>query len=429
MKSTVVKYLLSTKSIVDISDRNVPVEVRNFIKILNGKFLFPLFNFSGKLVGFFITGDKIDGSSLSLSEIRSLCFLFDYITLIFENIFLYREMEKQKSFQENILQNIPAGVIGINREGTIFILNSYAEKILGVAEENLKGKKIEKLGSQIADYLRRTIKFEKNFEREEFNFVPNKKIISLSTNCLKNEKKEVIGAVAIFQDLTFIKEMKEKENEVEKSKYWTFLASRLSHELKNPLVAINTFVQLLPEKYDEEEFRTRFSKVVIKEVAKLNEVVRKINELADRIELNYRNVNILSFLKEIAECSFKGNLKINGDNVCVKIDQEKFKEAINYLFELIKEDTSEGGEVKIEVRKEDKRVEITIIENGKKINFEKEEEIMKSFNSHIKSTYSIGVMLTKKIIEAHNGILKVDIIPEGKIFRINLFNENTDKNE
>jgi len=156
MKSTVVRYLLSTKSIVDISDRNVPVEVRNFIEILNGKFLFPLFDFSGKLVGFFITGDKIDGSSLSSSEIRSLCFLFDYITPIFENIFLYREMEKQKSFQENILQNIPAGVIGIDREGVIFILNSYAEKILGVAEENLKGKKIEKLGSQIADYLRRT---------------------------------------------------------------------------------------------------------------------------------------------------------------------------------------------------------------------------------------------------------------------------------
>jgi len=239
----------------------------------------------------------------------------------------------------------------------------------------------------------------------------------------------VIGAVAIFQDLTFIKEMKEKENEVEKSKYWTSLASRLSHELKNPLVAINTFVQLLPEKYDEEEFRTKFSKVVIEEVARLNEVVRKINELADRMELNYKDVNILRFLKEIAAVSFKGDLKINGDDVYVKIDPEKFEEAINYLFELIKEDTGEGGKVEIDVRKEKERVKISIIENGKKINFGGKEEILESFNSYIKSTYSIGIMLTKKIIEAHKGILKVDIIPEGKVFRINLFNENTDKNE
>ena len=429
MKSGVVKYLLSTKSIVDISERNVPVEVRNFVKILNGKLLFPLFDFSGKLFGFFVAGDKVDGSSLSPSEIRSLYFLFDYITPIFENIFFYNEMEEQKSFQESILQNIPAGVIGINRAGAIFILNSYAEKILGVEEKNLKGEKIEKLSSQMADYLRRTLELGKNFEREEFNFIPNKKTIGLSTNCLKNEKGEVIGAVAIFQDLTFIKEMKEKEKEMERSKYWASLASRLSHELKNPLVAINTFVQLLPEKYDEEEFRTKFSKVVIKEVARLNEVVRKINALADRMELNYKNVNILKFLKEITAVSFKGDLKISGDDVYVKIDPDKFKEAINYLFELIKEDTEEGGKVEIDVRKEKSGVKISIIENGKKINFGKKEEIFSPFNSYLKSTYSIGIMLTKKIIEAHKGILKVDVIPEGKVFRINLFNENADKNE
>ncbi len=428
MKSPVVRYLLSTKSIVNISDGNVPVEVRNFIEILNGKFLFPLFNFSGELFGFFITGNKVDGSSLSSSEIRSLCFLFDYITPVFENIFFYNEMEKQKSFQESIFQNIPAGVIGIDREGAIFILNSYAEKILGVKGSNLKGEKIEKLGSQMANYLRKTLELGKNFKREEFNFIPNKKIIGLSTNCLKNDKGEVKGAVAIFQDLTFIKEMKEKEKEMERSKYWASLASRLSHELKNPLVAINTFVQLLPEKYDEEEFRTKFSKVVIKEVARLNEVVRKINELADRMELNYKNVNILKFLKEIAEVSFKRDLKINGDDVYVKIDPDKFEEAINYLFELIKEDIDEGGKVEINVEKEEKGVNISIIENGKKINFG-EEEIFSPFNSYIKSTYSIGIMLTKKIIEAHKGILKVDVIPEGKVFRIKLFNENIDKNE
>lgn len=422
-ESSVIKYLFSKNNIVKVSSGGeIPFEVKNFIKVLNGDLLFPLKDFSGKLIGFFITGDKIDGEKLSSSEIHNLIFLFDYLTPIFENIFLYKEIEKQRNFQEKILQNIPAGVIGINREGRIFILNSYAEKILGVEFKNLKGEKIEKIGSRMADYLRRTLELEQTFEREEFNYISNKKTIGLSTSCIKDKNGEIIGAVAIFQDLTFIKEMKEKEREIEKSKYWASMASRLSHEMKNPLVAINTFVQLLPEKYSEEEFRNKFSKLVVDEVARLNGVVRKITELADRMELNYSDVNIVDLLKNSTKIFDNAEIKIKNDKIYAKIDPERFKEAIDYLFEFIKEDIGDKGKIEIEVEKIGDKSEILIVENGEKFNFSKEEEMFVPSSSHLNGAYSIGVMLAKKIIEAHNGFLKIEVTPREKIFKISLLN-------
>jgi len=59
------------------------------------------------------------------------------------------------------------------------------------------------------------------------------------------------------------------KDEIEYSPYWEYLSARVAQEIKNPLVAINTFAQLLPRKYDSEDFRGQFSEVMQKEVCLL----------------------------------------------------------------------------------------------------------------------------------------------------------------
>ncbi len=66
----------------------------------------------------------------------------------------------------------------------------------------------------------------------------------------------------------------------EKESWFDVTIPTLAHEMKNPLVAISTFAHLLPEKYDDAEFRGEFSRLVNQDVRRINEVLENLLEFA-----------------------------------------------------------------------------------------------------------------------------------------------------
>ena len=62
---------------------------------------------------------------------------------------------------------------------------------------------------------------------------------------------------------------------------WRRLARSLSHEIRNPLVSIRTFTELLPEHYGDETFRERFAELVGRDVAHINSVVTRLQNVAE----------------------------------------------------------------------------------------------------------------------------------------------------
>ena len=81
-------------------------------------------------------------------------------------------------------------------------------------------------------------------------------------------------------DVTGAKLFQEKEEQLERAAFWNELASSMSHEIRNPLVAIKTFSQLLPKRYADPDFRAEFSEQVTAEVDQLNHIIDKLNEFA-----------------------------------------------------------------------------------------------------------------------------------------------------
>jgi nitrogen-specific signal transduction histidine kinase/CheY-like chemotaxis protein len=417
-----IRWLLSQNRILNVyHEKEIPYEIRSFLDILNCRVIFPFKTFGGKLLGFFAVGDKFTGQRIPVSELSFLNITADYLATVFDNAFLYNEISFQKNYQETVFHNIPAGIIGVNEEGKVTMFSPYAEKILNINSREVMNEPVEKIGSQISDLLRRTLKFGEIFSRKEFRFRPTKTILGISTNCIKNAAGETEGAVAIFQDLEYIKQLEKKEREAEKGKYWTALASRLSHELKNPLVAVNAFAQMLPDKFDDEEFRTNFSRVVQEEIVRINKIVEKINKLADSLDLKTENLNVVELFKEEVKQSSAGlNVKFTGSReVNTAADPVKLKEAIGYIFDFVKEDTDDKPVVEVNFS-EGEAINITVSENGKKIKFENTEDVFIPFNPEIKSMVTIGMMLSRKIIEAHQGSLDMELTPSGKKFKISL---------
>jgi len=84
----------------------------------------------------------------------------------------------------------------------------------------------------------------------------------------------------LLSDISRERLLREKQEEVERHAFWNDLAAAMSHEVRNPLVAISTFAQLLPERYTDPEFRQQFFDVVIGEVGRLNAIITQITTFA-----------------------------------------------------------------------------------------------------------------------------------------------------
>ena len=431
----VIRWFMKKSCVLNLlSEETLPMEVKNFVEVLNGKIVFPFKTFKGNLIGFFITGEKSTGQPVTIADISLLSMVCDYLTMVFENTFLYNKISSQKSYQEAIFENVPSGIIGVDKEGKILILNKFAEKILRVKVAEVKGKEVEKLGSQIADYIRKTLQCQNIIAREEFTYIPTRAFFGISTGCLKNGD-EVEGAVAVFQDLTFVKELEKKEKTVEKNKYWNIMAARLSHELRNPLVAIKTFAQMLPAKYEDEEFRTKFSEIVQEEITRINNIVESINKLADSQSLNigmFPLVELIEDLRKRYAEKFSGeNIKFEAgqkNNCSMEGDSLKLREALGYIFDFCCEDVEKENTISLSSRREGDKIFLEIFEKGKKFDIETIEDVFIPFNPHMHSTLSIGMILSKKIIEAHNGELFIEPELSGKKITVVLPYKENEKN-
>jgi len=82
---------------------------------------------------------------------------------------------------------------------------------------------------------------------------------------------------------------------------WRRLARSLSHEIRNPLVSIKTFTELLPEHFDDETFRVRFTELVGKDVAHISDVLTRLSSIAERDTPESEPVDVSALIETLLE--------------------------------------------------------------------------------------------------------------------------------
>ena len=73
----------------------------------------------------------------------------------------------------------------------------------------------------------------------------------------------------------------------EKLSFFGNIAARLAHEIKNPLTAVTTFIQMLPQKWDDEEFRTEFHEIALEELRRVNNLITELLDLTKTKETRF----------------------------------------------------------------------------------------------------------------------------------------------
>jgi len=234
-------------------------------------------------VGFLGLGEKTSGDVFSKDDLSFLATVANQTVVALENCRLYSELLAIKEYTERVLEQLTCGVVTVDNSGAVTAMNAKAFTVLGIKRGNQGLGTVAELPQEIAEAIKTTLRSRaatSNLEiRLEIEGQPTQ-FLSLSTTPLRDPKGDVIGALAVLTDLTEIKQLEAEVRRVERLATVGTLAAGMAHEIKNPLVSLKTFAQLLPGKYDDPEFRESFSKIASDEIERINSLVEQLLRFA-----------------------------------------------------------------------------------------------------------------------------------------------------
>jgi signal transduction histidine kinase len=210
------------------------------------------------------------------------------------------------------------------------------------------------------------------------------------------------------------------------------MSATFAHEIRNPLTSLKTFAQLMPEKYDDEEFRDTFSKIVVKEIERINSLINDLLDFSAEKESGRINeFELTSFIDDIVEYT-KDRLDIDNQNILIQKvynsasidmygDVEKLKQAFMNIFNNGCQAMNGEGVLTVNIKPNAKNVEISIKDTGEGIHPDDIPKIFDPFVTTKEMGVGLGLAISKRVIEDHNGKIGVNSkLSSGTKFTVSL---------
>ncbi len=229
--------------------------------------------------------------------------------------------------------------------------------------------------------------------------------------------------------------LKQELFQAEKLAYVGNLASSVAHEIRNPLTAIKIFVEHLPEKFQEPEFKARFNQLIPREIERIEHVVNQLLDLAKPRQPNFKPLNIINTIDTTLSL-LENNLKLkkievkkeySSNEIMISGDEEQLRQVFLNLFLNSLQAMSESGTLSITTSIEyressiEKSVSICVKDNGQGISEENLRKLFTPFFTTKKEGVGLGLSITQEIINQHKGSIKVESkVGEGTTFIIGL---------
>jgi signal transduction histidine kinase len=205
--------------------------------------------------------------------------------------------------------------------------------------------------------------------------------------------------------------------------------SCLAHDLKTPLIAIGGISRLVHKNLEEDNPHRKKLSIIVKEVRRLEGMIKEMLDFSRPLELHRSQEDMnevirqsLAIISEFAdERKVKVEWQVSQDLALVSIDAARMKQALINLLMNAVEASSEGGAVTVQSYKKWRNLIVDVSDQGCGVPVDKKEDIFSPFFTTKEHGTGLGLPITKRIVEAHNGSLGVlENRQKGAIFRIML---------
>src|SRR3989454_7465820 len=414
------RWLAAQGRPIALHDVTDPELVRE-LKLLQGVVATPLLA-HGDLVAILVLGQPVFGTGYSRAEIETLFDLVTQLATVIRDIALHQQLEREKEFTERILAHMSSGVITIGRDERVGTMNRRAEEILGLSAVDVIRQDLRALPSPLGDMLYETLAYGRALAKSEIQLALRGLWLEVSTYPIRGEGPTPLGAVLVFEDRTAQKELAAQKRQTQEFQLLGRVIARIADEIKNPLVSINTFVELIDERYDDPDFRKLFSSVVRRDVRRLVQVFEKLAGLVSEGELNFSTVDVHAVIDEVVtavELSDEGlGKRLNFDFTrdarpqMVRVDAARLRKSLSYLvWYLAHNSPGEDAKVTLSVGRhagpdEPEAVRIIIGSRTAAVPADKLGRLFDPVQMVQESLIDVGPAVSQRLIEAQGGRLQ-----------------------
>lgn len=316
------------------------------------------------------------------------------------------QLDTRRAFIEAVLSSVTAGVVALDSDNRILLINRSAEALLKPGEEGIEGKALSDVSPELDEFMYGEER-EANVDVEVGG--------GRRTLAVKRVRYQD-GAVLTFDDIT-------DQLHDQRSAAWSDIARRIAHEIKNPLTPIQLAAERLQRRFggeiasDKETFE-RLTGTIVRQVGDLRRMVDEFSNFARMPKPVFRKENVHEiarqalFLHEVAHPQVKFAIEPPSGDFPMVCDRRQLAQALTNVVkngvEAIESRRSRGehhfggDRVELRVRREGDQLVIDITDTGIGLPEDRERLTEPYMTTRVRGT-GLGLAIVKKIVEEHCG--------------------------
>ena len=318
-----------------------------------------------------------------------------------------RQLAERRAFIETVLQSITAGIISVDREGEVQLMNSSAQELLldrsGPAPVGLK---LADIAPEIDALMR---------SGSASGLVHKSREGELLTLAVKLAPAAQ-GWVITFEDIT-------RQLLDQRQAAWSDVARRIAHEIKNPLTPIQLATERLNRRYRKQieqdgELFDELTGTIIRQVGDLRKMVDEFSSFARLPKPVFRQEDAVDlvrqamFLQEVARPEIDYAFDAAKDIPPLACDRHQFGQVMTNLLKNAAEaieakrrdaEPDYRGRIAVEVAAEAEAVVVTVTDNGVGLPSHGTERLLEPYVTTREKGTGLGLAIVKKIVEEHAG--------------------------
>ncbi|MBL7128566.1 MAG: HAMP domain-containing protein [Ignavibacteria bacterium] len=345
-----------------------------------------------------------------------------------------RTLSKQRNEQEAMLRSMVEGVIAVDMDERIILINKAAGNFFQISAKDCSKKLISEVirNTSLQEFIRYALKSNKRTKTEITIFQEKDLVLEIRGSALQDVKGNQIGTLIVMNDITQFRQLESMRSE--------FVAN-VSHELKTPITSIKGFVETLQDgEVKDPDKIIQFLDIIAKQTDRMNAIIDDLLKLS-RIEQQKESSDIqlsqnkicdiiIGAVQDCKSQTAQKRISINidcDDNLSANINPLLLRQAIINLVDNSIKYSDTGSNIEITVFEKKKKIVISVRDWGCGISNEHHHRLFERFyrvdkaRSHGLGGTGLGLAIVKHIAAIHNGKVSVESEPgNGSTFSIHL---------
>lgn len=416
----------------DSDEARMDGEVQKEFDLLGGQVAVPIPDREA-IVGVAVFDGRVTGEPLVNVELEMIFHLLEQVALALRNIWLHDQLAGNHEMMTDVLRELSSACIVFGRDLKVLHANKAARRHFGRKNERTGGLEFSDLPQVLGSKVYQVLKT--GAALEPFRYEPeNSPGTVYNVSIVPFQRGKVAlpsSALLTADDLTQSEQLRQLQLEAANLRLVRSMAGRVAHEIGNALVPVSTYQQLLAEKFNDPEFRAALDRELAGGVHRISRLLNQMRFLAREGHVETEAFAVEKLLEEAfvearsqqpgegAHMTFENSdklLVVSGDRAALK---HGFAEILLNALQANPKNPQVVVKLNTTTHSGDRVVTIEVQDSGAGFTAEAAKKIPAPFFTTRNVGLGLGLTVSQKIIETHQG--KLEIVPSASgLVRVSL---------